>query len=215
VRLDQVHVAIGDGSYRLRVMLPAMVAALIQHDVERLQMEATLDRIDGHRASVVRRWQERARREEGYEVSIESPEAGYPPVRISRSTDYHAADQDRWVAVEKYVLGQVVDIGGATKPNVHLLEEDSGKTLIVQSTEEYLRDQRQNYLYHRVQLRIGAEENTETGALRGVRLLAFVGEGPSYDEEELGRLIEKGSRAWSDVPDSVAWVREQRGEYDG
>ena len=53
-----------------------------------------------------------------------------------------------------------------------------------------------------------------TGELREVRLLAFVGEGPSYDEQELEVAIEKGTRAWADVPDSVAWVREQRGAYD-
>jgi hypothetical protein len=34
---------------------------------------------------------------------------------------------------------------------------------------------------------------------------------PSYDEKELEAFIEKGTKAWADVPDSVAWVREQRG----
>lgn len=37
---------------------------------------------------------------------------------------------------------------------------------------------------------------------------------PSYDEEELEAAIEKGTRAWADVPDSVAWVREARGHDD-
>ncbi len=37
---------------------------------------------------------------------------------------------------------------------------------------------------------------------------------PSYDEEELEAAIEKGSRAWADVPDAVAWVRELRGTDD-
>jgi len=37
---------------------------------------------------------------------------------------------------------------------------------------------------------------------------------PSYDEEELEAAIEKGTRAWADVPDSVAWVREIRGHSD-
>ena len=43
---------------------------------------------------------------------------------------------------------------------------------------------------------------------------ATTGEGPSYDEQELEAAVEKGTRAWADVPDSVAWVREQRGGYD-
>jgi hypothetical protein len=38
---------------------------------------------------------------------------------------------------------------------------------------------------------------------------------PSYDEAELEAAIEKGTRAWADVPDAVAWVREMRGDDDG
>ena len=34
---------------------------------------------------------------------------------------------------------------------------------------------------------------------------------PSYDEKELEAFIEKDTKAWADVPDSVAWVREIRG----
>lgn len=46
------------------------------------------------------------------------------------------------------------------------------------------------------------------------KLIAFIGEGPSYNEDDLNTLIEKGTKAWADVPDSVVWVREQRGAYD-
>jgi hypothetical protein len=38
---------------------------------------------------------------------------------------------------------------------------------------------------------------------------------PSYDEKEFEDAIEKGTRAWADVPDAVAWVRELRGNDDG
>ncbi len=214
VSLDEAHVSVEDGSYRLVVMLPALIAATVEPDMGRLQAEDSLDQIDARRAKIVRGWQERARREDGYQVRIESLQSALQPVRISRETDYHAADQDRWVAVERYVLGRVVDIGGSTEANVHLVLEDTGKRIKATSTEEYLRDQRENYLYHKVQLQIAAHENIQTGELRDVRLLAFVGEGPSYDERELEALIEKGTRAWSDVPDSAAWVREQRGSFD-
>lgn len=33
---------------------------------------------------------------------------------------------------------------------------------------------------------------------------------PSYDQAELETLIDKGTKAWADVPDSAGWVREQR-----
>ncbi len=212
--LDEAHVEIKDGSYRLIVDLPAPIAEAVEPDVARLQSEDSLDRLDAGRASVVRSWQERARREEGYQVNIKSLQGAFAPVRISRETDFHDADQDRWVAVEKYVVGQVVDIGGSTEANVHLVLENTGKRIKAVSTEDYLRSQKVNYLYHKVQIQIAAHENMRTGELRDIHLLAFVGQGPSYDERELEGFVEKGTRVWSDVPDSVAWVREQRGSYD-
>ena len=212
--LDQVHVLIEDGSYALAVFLSAAVASSVEPDVQRLERENSLSMIDPRRAAVVRRWQDHARSEEGYAVSILPSDQTLPPVRISRDTDYHTPDQDEWVSTEKYVVGRVQEVGGSTRVNVHLALEEGGKPLIAASTENYLKDLRQNYLYHRVQIHVAAQENIRTGELREVRLLAFIGEGPSYDERELETAIQKGTRAWADVPDSVAWVREQRGGYD-
>jgi len=47
--------------------------------------------------------------------------------------------------------------------------------------------------------------------LRNVHLIAFENYEPTYDEEALNRFTEQGAKAWQDVPDAVAWVREQRG----
>ena len=214
VSLDQARVTIEDGSYRLLVDLPEAVAAEVEPAVRLLQQEDALDRLDPHRAAIVQGWQRRARQEEGFQVSVSVARSGLKPVRISRDTDFHAADQDHWVAVEKYVLGRIVDIGGTTEANVHLVLDGSGQRIKAVSSEGYLRDQKQNYIYHRVQLQIAGEENLKTGGLKNVRLLAFVGEGPSYDEAELETLIEKGTEAWKGVEDLTAWVREQRGSYD-
>ena len=35
-----------------------------------------------------------------------------------------------------------------------------------------------------------------------------------YDEEELNLAIEKGTKAWADVPDISEWVSEQRGRTE-
>lgn len=212
--MDEARVSIEKGSYRLVVMLPVLAASVIEADIQRLEREDILHEMDPRRAQIVRMWQDMARKDPNNSISIESPQKGVRPIRISHQTDYHAKEQDEWVAVGKYVTGRVVDIGGTTKVNVHIILDDGGRTLIAASTEDYLRDQKQNYLYRRVQLQISAQENIRNGELRNEQLLAFIGEGPSYNEEELGKLIEKGTKAWADVPDSVAWVREQRGGYD-
>jgi hypothetical protein len=115
--------------------------------------------------------------------------------------------------VEKYLFGRVVDMGGTQKANVHLVLEATGKTVIVSSSEEFLRDQEQNRLYHMVLVHVRAEQHTGTGEFRSVRLIDFVNYDPSYDEEGLERFIEQGTQAWAGVPDAAEWVRKLRGGH--
>lgn len=211
VPADQIRVSVEEGSYRLVTVLPLAAAMLVEPDVQKLANQDGLRDMDPRRATIVQQWQERARRMPEYRVEISTSNAATQPVVISRETDFHTPDQDEWVAVEKYLRGKVVDLGGTTKANVHLVLEDSGRTLIAESSSDYLREQRENYLYRTVQVRIAAEQNTRTNKLRNERLLAFVGQAPSYDELELNAFVDAGTRAWADVPDAVAWVREQRG----
>lgn len=213
VPLNDAKVSIENGSYRLVVLLPALVANMVSPDIKKLKSEDALHEIDPRRASIVRLWQDMTRKDQTGSVSIESAEMGIQPIRISSQTDYHAKEQNEWVAVEKYVTGRIVDIGGISKANVHLVLDDGQRTLIAASSEDYLRDQKENYLYRQVQLQISAQENIRTGELRDVQLLSFAGGSPSFDEGELDKLIDKGTKAWAGVSDSVAWVREQRGGY--
>lgn len=215
VPLDEVRLEILDGSYLLRVTLPFILAAAIQPDLQKLQNQGSLGEIDPKRASVIQRWQKSARDNPDYRVSIEWQATGMAPIQISNKTDYHTPGEDDWVAVEKYVVGMVVDMGGATSANVHLRSDDSGQQLVAASSENFLREQKENYLYRKVQIHVAAQENVKTGELRQVHLLSFVGKAPSYDESELEAAIAKGSTAWANVPDSVAWLEKVRRGEDG
>lgn len=211
VPLDEVHVAVEAGSYRLVAFLSLAATALIDPDLKRLEQPDGLRDVDPRRVAIIRQWQQRARGTPDYRVEITTPEARVKPVVISRETDFHTPDQDEWVAVEKYVRGKVMDLGGSTKANVHMVLETTGGTLIAESTPDYLHAQRDNYLYRVVRVRIKAEQSTRTGKLRNEQLIEFVGEVPAYNPAEIDSFIETGTRAWADVPDAVAWVREQRG----
>jgi len=212
--LDEVHLEIQDGSYKLSLMLPILVAAALEPDLHKLQKEDSLGDVDPKRAAIVERWQKRARTNPDYLVGIELPEQPFQPIQISKDTDYHTPDEDDWVAVERYVVGTVVDMGGTTAANVHLLNEDTGKRLVAASSENFLREQKENYLYRKMQIHVAAQENVKTNELRDVRLISFVGKGPSYDEAELEAAIAKGTKAWEHVPDSVAWLKGIRGDDD-
>jgi hypothetical protein len=212
--LDDVRFEIQNGSYKLLLTLPTLLAAAIEPDLHKLHHEDSLGDIDAKRAAVVRVWQKRALLTPDYRVTIDSPERTFKRIEISKDTEYRTPDEDDWVAVEKYVVGTVVDMGGTTAANVHLVNEDTGKRLVAESSEDFLREQKENYLYRKVQIHVAAMENLKSGELRGVRLISFVGKGPSYDEAELEEAISKGTQAWANVPDSVAWVKGVRGSDD-
>ncbi|GAB2744509.1 hypothetical protein GCM10027019_24990 [Melaminivora jejuensis] len=50
-----------------------------------------------------------------------------------------------------------------------------------------------------------------TRAYRNAHLLGFEECQPALDEAQLARLVERGARAWRDVPDASAWVDGLRG----
>lgn len=207
---NNIRVTIEEGSYRLVAKIPAALMVPLNRDLRFMERPDSLQHIDQHRANIVRRWQAQARKGDDFMVSIASQDLNLKPVVISRSTDFHAPDQNEWVQMEEYLLGTITDMGGTVKANIHLQLSD-GRTIIATSSEDYLRDQQRNFLYHKAQVRIVAETNIRTKEHRNTRLIAIVGEGPSYDPKEMETLIAKGTTAWADVPNAVSWVREQRG----
>jgi hypothetical protein len=91
------------------------------------------------------------------------------------------------VAVEKYLAGQVVDMGGAQKANIHL-------------KQDCLREQVENRLCHDVLLRVRAERHYQTGELRNIHWISFLDHQPSYDEEARDRFAAEGMKATGMTP---------------
>ncbi len=210
---NETHVEVAEGSYKLRVTLAAAVALALQPDLAILAREDTLGELDPTRAEVVAKWQESARKDGGLEYEIRPAAEGLPTVRLTRASDYRVGAVAPWVSVEKYLFGVIENMGGAQKANVHLRLRDTGQTVIVSTSQDNLRDQPENRVYRQALLRVKAEQHFKTGQLRNVRLLAFEDYAPTSDEAALDAFVEQGTQAWRDVPDAVAWVREQRGGH--
>lgn len=212
--LDDVHVAVEPGSYLLKLVIPLAMAQMVQPDVQRMESGMDLDGMNPARQTIVKSWQKQARNHPELKISIESTENRFRAVTISSKTDYHQKSENLWVETEKYLTGLVQDMGGKTSANVHLKVPGHPKLLVLASSEEYLRGQKENMLYHEVQVRVLAEQNIRTRELRNIRLIEFAGKPPAYNEDELNQAIQKGTRAWADVEDITDWVAEQRGTYD-
>ncbi len=203
-----LEVAIRKGSVAIETAPLASAPGLFR-DLRYLLGGELLDNLDAKRREVMERWQKAARqsRQLAYRISAPFLER---PVEINAETDYRADDADQWVQVERYIRGEIQDLGGVAKANAHVKLPD-GRTLKVTAERDVLRDDKQNRLYKVAMLRIKAEYNVLTRDLRNARLVEFVEYAPQVDEEALARLTRRGADAWKDVTDATAWVDELRG----
>lgn len=207
IELKKIPFSLEDGSLAL-VARGLLSANSLWADLEHLKSADTLSLIDSKRASVVERWQAAA---------LKNPNRRYLVADLSNKTSFSVdatsnfrRQEDAWAHVEKYLYGTVVDLGGSSKANVHIKLE-SGALLTIASTQDLLAQEEQNRLYRAALLHVTAEENLMTGELRNLNLLAFETHDPGYDDDEFNRMVERGSKAWADVPDATKWLETLRG----
>lgn len=203
-------VAVTSGSFGLRTEPTANPILLA--DLRQLGGSESLDRIDAKRRAVVERWQKAARGARGVRVEIQA-EFMSSPIVIGADTDYRTDDADQWVRVERYVRGEIEDMGGHSRPNAHIRLPD-GKSLLVEAAREVLRDEKINRLYKPAMVRITAEYNVVTRDYRNAKLIEFVEHDNRLDEKKMERLTQQGAKAWRDVPDAGAWIDALRGNSD-
>jgi hypothetical protein len=206
--LSSVDVAVVEGSLALRTV--PLADPGLWADLRVLTHTERLDDLSPRRRKVVERWQAtvRSRRQVRYEIHAAALER---PVVVSAASDYRADDADQWVRVERYVRGEIEDLGGAVKANAHIRLPD-GKLLTVDTDRALLRDDKANRLYKPAMVRITAEYNVVTREHRAARLIEFVELETRWDERELARLTERGAKAWKDVTAASAWVDALRGQ---
>jgi hypothetical protein len=196
----KLEVAVQFGSVAIRTA-PVSLAPVLFRDLRSLLDSESLDRLDVRRREVLERWQKTARLVRGIAYRISAPFLERP-ILVNAESDYRADDADQWVQVERYVQGQIEDLGGAPRANV----------LAVGTERDVLRDDPTNRLYKQAMLRIKAEYNVLTRELRKAKLVEFVEYAPKFDEADMARLTRRGAQAWKDVPDATAWVEDLRGE---
>jgi hypothetical protein len=211
LKLDEVHVGIEKGSYKLITLLPFTVLAALEPDLHSLQRQDSLAEIDPKRADVISKWQARSKGNPDLHFLIRPVGVNAEPIELSSNTNFRMGEIVPWVKVEKYLFGTVLDMGGVQKANVHIRLDDSGQIVRIGSNQGYLKNQTENRLYKKVLARVEADQHYRTGQWRNLRLLSFEDYEQKYDPEALDRFIESGTRAWKDVPDAAGWVRELRG----
>lgn len=211
INSSEIDVSIRAGSLALETQ-PLPLSLTLFRDLQSLFTSESLDRVDSKRRKVIESWQKAARSvgERAYRITASLlPQ----PLVISSDTDFHADDADEWVEVERYVQGEIVDLGGGSETNAHVRLPD-GSMLKITTQLQVLRDDHANRLYKQATMRVRAQYNIRTKRLRQARLVEFVDYAPSFDEVAFQNLTKKGREAWKDVGDAAAWVKDLRGGGD-
>ncbi len=209
VDTNTLEVAVRKGSLAIETS-PLLSAPNLFRDLRTLLGGELLDNLDAKRREVMERWQKTARQSKQVAYRISAPFLARP-IEINAESDYHADDADQWVQVERYIRGEIQDLGGVTKANAHIKLPD-GRTLKVTTERDVLRNDTVNRLYKLAMLRIKADYNVLTRELRNARLVEFVEHASAVDEDALSKLTRRGAVAWKDVPDATTWVDELRGD---
>lgn len=202
-----LEVAIVQGS--LAIQTTPITSAGLFRDLLQLAASERLDGLDKKRREVMERWQKQARGLRRSVVRIAGPSIAHA-IHISAASDFHADDADQWVHVERYLQGEIVEMGGLKKVNAHIRLQD-GTLIPVESDRDFFRNDTVNRLYKMAMARISAEYNVVTRKYRNARLLGFQEHQQTLDEEQLQRLVERGAKAWRDVPHASDWVESLRG----
>lgn len=202
-----LDVAVLAGS--LAFLTPPLSDVGLLRDLRHLATSELLDGLDVKRREVIERWQKTAQGARKAVFKIAAPFLEKPVV-INSASDYRSDDADQWVRVERYIQGEVVDIGGIGKPNAHIKLPD-GTSLKVESAREVFRDDKVNRLYKIAMVRITADYNVVTRQYRNARLIGFEEHQQSLDEQAFERFTQRGAKAWKDVPAASGWVDALRG----
>ena len=205
VDLDSLRVSIEEGSYKLVLPAMALVSGLASDMA--LLGNGSIDDMDPKRAAVIEEWQQATQRvpTRRYVVQVDPAK----PVLIHAGSRFVRNDNATWVGVEKYIHGQVLDLGGKT-PNLHLQLAD-GTMLKVKTSQKQVLSKNNNPVYRSALLRVRAEEDLATGKLRNAQLIEFVDYEASFDAQSFDTMVAKGRKAWADVTDASYWVERQRG----
>lgn len=216
VLLDDIHADIQNGSYKLVVALPLMVMDSLNADLEKLKHGETLDLLDAKRASIIETWQQAVSQDSERIYEISPAWNTGKAVTIHSQTHYRKSGKPQlWVQVEKYLIGEITDMGGTSASNIHLRLDETGRVYTLKASQEFIRSIEENPVYKRYRTRVKAEQNLDTGELRAIEIIELGKPfNPRFDADKLNRLIAQATPRWADMQDANAWLHDMRGGND-
>jgi hypothetical protein len=212
----RVSVAIKEGSAVLSLDVDTGTAVQAQAILGQLNAEHNLSLLESKQAEAIEAIQKFVR-EQNFVLQFGMAGKLDEGLRMDRETEW-IAPEDIWVDEELYVSGEIVDVGGKTKSNVHIDTEEFG-TLTVAAEKDTLSEDDKNRLYKKQQLRIRIKRNLNTGEFKkgSAELIEFIDFDDGREETAeayLDRLIAEAKPHMDKIKDPDEWLKNVRG-YEG
>ena len=209
LKKEEVVVSIEESSLKIKTLLALIALNTFQVDFETLTATNNLDTINNKRSNIIEEWVRKTKLYDNLEFEVRIGDDKI--YKFNSKTNYNRNQPELWVESEIYIYGEVTDLGGASKSNIHIKQEN-GNTIVVNCTKDDLSNEKENKIYHNVALHLSAKQNIATGEIKDANFIQFIEYNPVLDEKQLSELNEKGRKAWEDIEDHVDWIRKLRSE---
>lgn len=209
--LNEIKTVIKSGSLLVQVENESGLLLNAYNDYMKLKESNDLNKIDFVRAKIIEKWQAETKLNELREYLLFKEKPELESIRISKETEF-VEKRDVWVEEESYLYGRVFDMGGKTKPNVHI-ELETGNAIKIGADESELINDTINRLYKDQLVRVRVKRNIETNQIKDERLVSFEYYNPVFNEEDFEKIIRKARLAWKSVKNPTKWVEQLRGNY--
>lgn len=208
---EDIIVSIEKGSFKIKSVLLLVALNSFVVDIQSLKATKNLNTINDKRSKIFESWLNKTKLTPNLEFEIIP--FGYEGIKFNSDSNINRIDSDVWIESEVYLFGIVTDLGGASKPNIHLKTEN-GSIITIDCEKKDLESETSNRVYKPASIRVIANQNILSGEIKDAKFVSFEEYNETFDEVEFFESIEKGRNAWSDVSDHVEWVRNLRTDYE-
>lgn len=172
-------------------------------------IDPEIDFLEPRRKKTIYKWQKEAK-EENLEITISDSDLNLDFI-ISPETNY-SEPVEFFTKSQVYVVGEIKDMGGKERINIHIDTRNHGY-LKIGCTKEQVNAYKQ-FLYQKIGAYIRVKQNLDTGEIKNgsAKLLKIDPPRNKNVIEATEKFINSSKGVWADVEDPTSWVRGLRDE---
>ena len=170
----------------------------------------SIDFLDKASASVIENFQDKAIQRD-FKIEIKTSIQDTNILKISNETFFYKSEEV-WIESEFYFYGNITNVGGKDKPNIHLVTKDLG-TLIVRTPKEILKNFEENVIYKDFGLRAKGKQNLISGEIdkNSLEYLDRIEYRPKFDSDYIKKLRALSKKNWIGKVNPDKLLNQMRG----